>query len=212
MEIKEVLNGFIINHPHLEVCKESIEKAYIMLRDCYNNNGKVLICGDGACSTDCDRMVCQLMKGFTLNRPIIAENAITLKNEFPDEGKYLAENLQGALPVISLVSNYAFNNAYSSDVDFDMTFAQQVYAYANPQDILIGFSTYGNATNVINAIKVAKAFKIKTIGFTGGNGGTMDLYCDVNIIAPFKNYKIHEAHLAIYDTICIMLEDEFFEE
>jgi len=34
-------------------------------------------------------------------------------------------------------------------------------------------STSGNSKNVVNAVKVAKAFGLRTVGLTGNSGGTM---------------------------------------
>ena len=38
--------------PKLEVCRQSIEDAYITLRECYENGGKLLVAGHGGSAAD----------------------------------------------------------------------------------------------------------------------------------------------------------------
>jgi D-sedoheptulose 7-phosphate isomerase len=92
-----------------------------------------------------------------------------------------------------------------------MVFAQQVYGYGRQGDVLIGLSTSGNSKNVVNAIKVAKAFGLKTVGMTGEKGGEMKELCDVTIKVPAnETYKVQEYHLPVYHALCAMIEAEFF--
>ncbi|GAH27227.1 unnamed protein product, partial [marine sediment metagenome] len=58
------------------------------------------------------------------------------------------------------------------------------YGYGKKGDVLIGISTSGNAENVIEAVKTAKAFGLKTIGLTGKEGGLLKDLCDLTIRAP----------------------------
>ena len=92
-----------------------------------------------------------------------------------------------------------------------MIFAQQTYVYGRPGDILIGLSTSGNSKNVVTALKVGRAFGLKTIGLTGSKPSQMDALCDVILKAPAEEtFKIQEFHLPIYHTLCIMIEREQF--
>ena len=76
----------------------------------------------------------------------------------------------------------------------------------------MGISTSGNAENVMYAVAVAKASAIKTIGLTGKNGGKMAGACDCSIVVPSdETFKIQELHLPIYHTLCLMLEEHFYE-
>lgn len=209
----EILDELILRYPQLEQCKSHIEKAYLLLEQCYEKDGKVLVCGNGGSASDSDHIVGELMKGFILGRKISNEHVEKLKQAFPEEWEYLSENLQGALPAISLVSHSALAFAYINDVSSDMIFAQQVYGYAKPGDVLIGLSTSGNSQNVLNGVKVAKSFGVNTIALTGEGGGKISCLCDVSIKVPAsETYKIQELHLPVYHTLCAMLEMEFFGE
>ena len=91
------------------------------------------------------------------------------------------------------------------------TMLQQVYGYGRTGDVLIGLSTSGNSKNVVNDIKVAKDFGLKTLGMAGEKGRMMKELCDVTIKVPAREtYKIPEYHLPVYHTLCAMVEDEFF--
>lgn len=209
----KILNTLITEYKGLETCKPTIWNAFLLLRDCYASGGKLLICGNGGSAADSEHIVGELMKGFLLKRPIEEEDCNKLKSYFPDEWQYLSQNLQKALPAISLVSHTSLSSAYANDIAADMVFAQQVYGYGKEGDVLLGISTSGNSKNVINAIKVAKAFGLGTIGLTGGDGGKMKELCDVTIIAPAtQTHKVQEYHLPIYHALCVMLEAEFFKD
>lgn len=209
----DILEHLIQCYPQLKVCNQDIQKAFIILKETYENDGKVLICGNGGSASDSEHIVGELMKGFILKRSISNEHRDKLTTAFIEDGKYLADNLQGALPAISLVSQTSLAYAYINDVAPDMVFAQQVYGYGKAGDVLIGLSTSGNSKNVVNAIKVAKAFGLKAVGMTGENGGSMNGLCDVTIKVPStETYKIQEYHLPVYHALCAMIEMEFFDE
>lgn len=212
-ECRRFLEKLSQDYPQLEACKGSIEEAFNLVKNCYAGNGKVLVCGNGGSAADSEHIVGELMKGFQLKRRICEEDERKIKFIAGGEAEYICSNLQGALPAISLVSQVAVASAYINDIAADMVFAQMVYGYAREGDVLIGLSTSGNSINVINAIKVAKAFGVKTIGMTGMNGGKMRGLCDVTICVPSEiTYKIQEYHLPVYHTLCSMIEYEFFEK
>ena len=201
----ELLEGLLKAHPCLVPCSTDIRESFESLRGVYRNNGKLLLCGNGGSAADCEHIVGELMKGFLRKR-----TPDSFIREHPEIGD-IAPLLQGALPAISLTSQPALQTAFANDVDPGMVFAQQVYGYAKPEDILLGISTSGNAANVIAALRLAQSMKIKTIGLTGQDGGKMKEHCDICIRVPeTETYKIQELHLPIYHTLCAMLEAEFF--
>jgi D-sedoheptulose 7-phosphate isomerase len=198
-------------HPDLTVCHEQIVNAFHILRNAFKQNGKVLVCGNGGSASDSEHIVGELMKGFMNKRPIPAKLKEQLIEAYQDEGKFMADSMQGALPAISLVSQSSIITAFANDVCHEMVFAQLVYGYGRKGDVLIGISTSGNSKNVVYAIKLAKLLGLSTIGLTGKTGGEMKELCDVCICAPWeKTPDVQEKHLPIYHTICKLLEKEFF--
>jgi len=213
LETTIILDDLIKRFEELEPLREMLLNAFHCLDECYRRSGKVLICGNGGSAADSEHIAGELMKGFILKRPLPPEEIEKIKSTFPNDEKatLLAKNLQGALPAIPLVNHTSLISAVSNDTSADMVFAQQVYGYGKPGDVLIVISTSGIAANVINAVKTAKAFGLKTISLTGGTGGDLPALCDITLIAPAsETYKIQEYHLPIYHTLCIMIEREWF--
>ena len=207
------LEVLLDKYPDISECQESIQQAINTLISTYQTGGKLLVCGNGGSAADSDHIVGELMKGFMKKRPLSQKEIEKFKNNFPETGQILAENLQGGLPAISLTSQSALMTAYSNDVSPEMVFAQQVYAYGHNQDTLIGISTSGNSTNVVNALKVASVQGLHTIGLTGNDGGEMKNICDTTIIIPRTSTpEIQERHLPVYHTICQAVEAAFFDK
>jgi D-sedoheptulose 7-phosphate isomerase len=101
--------------------------------------------------------------------------------------------------------------AFGNDVNFDLVYAQQVFGYGRPGDVLVALSTSGNSLNTVYAVMVARLLGLRTIGFTGRVGGRLKELCDVTICVPEdETYKVQELHQAVYHTLCLMLEEAFF--
>jgi D-sedoheptulose 7-phosphate isomerase len=209
----EILEKMIDDNPALAPCKQAMEQAFSIIKGCYKAGGKVLICGNGGSASDSEHIVGEFMKGFTLRRPLNAKKRALLTSLYPEDGEYLADNLQGALPAISLVSQTALSSAFINDVAPDMVFAQQVYGYTNKGDVILGLSTSGNSRNVVNAVKVGKALGAKCIAMTGEGNSLLSGLCDTTLRSPAKEtYRVQEYHLMMYHALCAMVEAEFFDQ
>lgn len=209
--MENILNQLVTRHEKLAHLKEPIGKAAQVLIQSYRNGGKVLICGNGGSSADAGHIVGELMKSFEVKRPLQPEFQRNLKSQFGERGNLLAEQLQQGLPAISLSEHTALITAISNDLGGDFIFAQQVAGYGNPGDVLLALSTSGNAQNVLNALMVARAKGLKTIGMTGQTGGKMKDLCDVLINVPeTKTAYVQELHLPVYHALCRMVEKQIF--
>lgn len=206
-----LLTELIQCYPDLHDCIPDVEHAVTLMETAFHQDGKLLVCGNGGSAADSEHIVSELMKGFQVQRPLMAETRAALRDLFPDDGDYLASHLEGALPAISLVSQTALNTAFANDMAADMIFAQQVYGYGRPGDVVLGISTSGNSCNVCRALQVGRAFGLHTIGLTGASGGLLAAICDVTIRVPASTVsKIQERHLPIYHVFCALLEQHFF--
>lgn len=203
----------INRYPQLKECKEDIVKTYEILEECYKNDYKLLIAGNGGSAADSEHIAGELMKRFKILRPVPAEFAKKLKVIDPVRGANLAANLERGLMAIPLVAHEALSTAYINDVDGLGVFAQQLYGFGRPGDVFLGISTSGNSKNVMNATVVARALGIKVIGLTGAKGGELAQVADVAIRVPeTETYMIQELHIPVYHCLCLMLEDRFFGE
>lgn len=210
-DLQIYLDDLMIRHPELRDLYGVISEAYNVLESCFENNGKLLIAGNGGSASDSEHISGELLKSFKMPRPIDKELRDRLDAVSPDYGKDIASKLEKGLPAVSLVSNAAFSTAFSNDVDSLGVFAQQVLVYGQKQDVFLGISTSGNSKNVVMASIIAEAKELKTIALTGYDGGELAKYADVVIAIPeTETYLVQELHIAVYHCLCMMLEKHFF--
>ena len=211
MNSKHILEELINRYTHLKHLQMTVLNTVEAIVKTFRNRGKVLVCGNGGSCSDADHIVGELMKSFEGQRPTEKSLQEKLKELSPERGKLLAEKLQQGLPAISLTAHNALITAITNDIGGEMIFAQQVTGLGNKGDILIGLSTTGNSQNVIDAMIVAKAKGLTTIGFTGESGGKMKEWCDILINVPeTRTAYVQELHLPVYHAICMMVEKEIF--
>lgn len=206
-----IIENLIKRYPELK--EIPMEDAIIEIINCYKYKNKLLVCGNGGSASDSLHIVGELMKGFILPRKLNARKQEEIDRLFPETSRYLIDNLQGALPAISLVGEIALSTAYANDQAPDLVFAQQVLGHGNKGDILFAISTSGNSKNIIYAAQMAKVQGMKVISLTGRSGGKLKGLSDILLNAPFdETYIIQEYHLPIYHAICAAVENEFFFE
>jgi D-sedoheptulose 7-phosphate isomerase len=209
--VKAIFDNLFVRYTALQSVAEPISASFDALQKCYSSGGKVLACGNGGSASDSEHLIGELMKTFGRKRPVTPEFRQRLKLLNITSADYLADNLEMPLTAISLVSQTALITAIANDISADMIFAQQVLGYGKPGDILFAFSTSGNSKNVVNAVNVARACEMTTIGFTGEHGGALKEICDISIRVPAaQTYLIQEYHFPIYHALCFMIEEEMF--
>ncbi len=211
MKNNNIFQELLNRNSKLISLENEITLAAELIINCYKMGGKVLTCGNGGSASDADHIVGELMKSFEAKRPLESKLQENLKKNSPIRGSVLAENLQQGLPAVSLTVHNALVSAIINDINGDLIFAQQIIGLGKKGDVLIGLSTSGNSQNVVDAITVAKAKGLITIGFTGETGGKMKDLCDVLINVPERRTAyVQELHLPVYHAICMMVENHFF--
>ena len=164
-----------------------IEQASNILIDSIKSGGKILWCGNGGSAADAQHLATELMGG-------------------------MSDHDRKPIPSIALTTDSSFLTAWSNDCGFESIFSRQIQGIGNDGDVLIGISTSGNSKNIIKAIKQAKYKKLKTIVFTGENGGNIDGLADLTIKVPSSNtQRIQESHIMIGQILCSVLEQHFME-
>lgn len=182
--------------------KRQLDLAIECIIESYKNGGKLMVCGNGGSASDSAHIVGELVKGFLKKRPLPAEWSEALGGA----------NLQLGLPAIDLTAQGAVIAAVVNDLGGEGMFAQQVLAYGNKGDVLIGISTSGNAKNVELAVRAAKLKGVKCIGMTGLGGGRLREICDIVIeSSQTETYRVQEEHIKLYHELCARVEAAFFE-
>lgn len=207
------IDELCIRYPVLSVCKNDIEKAAEALIESFENGGKLLVAGNGGSCADSDHISGELLKSFVKKRRPSAELIDSIRKINPETGDYLADKLQGSLPVIALTNNTALMTASLNDVDGNVMFAQQVNGYGKEGDVFLGISTSGNSKDIVYPTVVAKAKGLMTVALTGKDGGKLKGIADICIVVPEQEtFKIQELHLPVYHTLCLEIEEYFWRE
>ncbi len=177
----EVKKSFLNDAEQLELIKTAGEFCI----ESFNQDGKMLLCGNGGSAADAQHIAAELSARFQLDRkPLYAE---------------------------ALHVNSSYVTAVANDYDYSKVFSRMVEAAGREGDILVGISTSGNSANVLNALKQAKKQGMITIGLTGSNGGSMADLCDVCIKVPSNNTaRIQEVHILIGHILCEKIETTLF--
>ncbi len=170
----------IENFKQLRNCENDIKKAADLIKNAFENNNKLFLCGNGGSASDCNHLACEFISKFQKDRK--------------------------SLPAISLCSNNSIITAISNDYSFENIFTRQLEGLANKNDILIAISTSAKSKNVLNAIKYAKENDLKIIFLTGKNKTNLDV--DIEINAPSEiTCEIQELHIALGHIICEIIEE-----
>lgn len=201
----------IDRYPQLAAVKDDLSAVCGEIITSLANGGTLFLAGNGGSACDCEHLAGELLKGFCSKRPL--EDAVQKKfaDTFNDEGREIASLLQRGLRCVSLLSHPGYGSAFANDVDASLIYAQQLQALGRANDVVIGFSTSGNAENVRKLFMTARIFGIKTVLFTGKNHGKAEPYADFVIHAPeSETYKIQELHLPLYHALALIIEEHFF--
>ena len=138
-----------------------------------------------------------------------ASTASHLVNDF---GKCTALPGKKRFKVMGLTDNPALITALVNDNGFDNLYSEQLLNFVEPGDTLVGFSAHGGAgkdkaglwsQNLLKAYMIAKEYGVKTIGFSGYDGGVMKDLCDICVVVPFHNTQhVENFHLSIGHLVC----------
>ena len=120
---------------HLKVAEtmlsltNKIEIAAQLCIDTLQEGGKLLIFGNGGSAADAQHISAELVVRYKIDRK--------------------------GIPAIALTTDTSTITAISNDFGYEYVFERQVETLANKGDVLIGISTSGGSSNVINGLKMA---------------------------------------------------------
>lgn len=162
---------------------EKIEIAANQMVQSIKSSGKVISCGNGG--SHCDAM----------------HFAEELTGRYRDNRK--------ALPAIC-ISDPSHITCVGNDYGFEFVFSRYIEALGNPGDVLLGISTSGNSTNVVNAARAAKEKGMKVIVLSGKDGGKLAPLADVEIRVAHSGYadRIQEVHIKIIHILILLIEKQ----
>lgn len=200
----------VLTREPLRPCAASLAQAYHAIAESLAAGGILFLCGNGGSMADALHISGELLKSFRLPRPLPQDMAQRLRAE--TEGDALVDYLQAGLRAYVLGNNPALVSAAANDQQLPgIPAAQELLAMAKPGDVLLGISTSGRARNVHQAVSVARALQMTTIGLTGQAPNPLCDRVDICLAVPEREtYKVQELHQALYHQLCLMLESRFF--
>jgi D-sedoheptulose 7-phosphate isomerase len=161
---------------------ERIVEAAALIAAAFRDGNKVLLFGNGGSATDAAHLAAEFV------------------------GRYKRE--RHPLPAIALATDIAAITCIANDYGYDELFARQIRAHGHKGDIAIAISTSGNSPNVLKGAAAAKECGLRTIGWTGGSGGTLAALVEFPFIVPSTvTARIQECHITMGHVLCELIED-----
>ncbi len=142
---------------------------------------KVLFFGNGGSAADAQHLGAEFVGRFKLERK--------------------------GLPAMALTTNTSSLTSIGNDYGFEQVFSRQVEALGEKGDVAVGISTSGNAENVVAGIEMAKKMELRTVAFSGGDGGNLSKLADIALIVPANDTaNVQELHITAGHIICELVE------
>src|SRR6056297_2862020 len=132
MDIQKIIQESILAKEALlkdDELRLRIRSAGEMIVKAYQENRKVLLCGNGGSAADAQHIAAELTGRFYYDRPPLFAEALHV--------------------------NTSYVTAVANDYGYDEVFARYVRGAGNKGDILIGLSTSGNSPNILKALQAA---------------------------------------------------------
>lgn len=167
---------------------DKIEKASEYIVECLLAGNKVIVCGHGKAYANAQLFTANLLNRYQLARP--------------------------SFPTVLLSLDTAVGSAIIADNDINSIYQRQFNAVAQPNDLLIIFSLFGNDDCILNLLGIALEKNIRVIALTSSDNQRISgrlTENDLEIAVPHnKESLILEQHLFILNTICELIEQAIF--
>jgi len=155
------------------------------LLECYKKGGKLYLAGNGGSAADSQHLAAELISKLAYDRNPLPAEAITTDTS----------------TITAIANDYGYENIFS----------RQLEASASDKDMFLAITTSGKSENLIEALKFCKKKGIKSILFTGNNGGESIKFADFAIIAPGDSTaSIQEVHILLGHSMCEFIEKSIF--
>ena len=138
-------------------------------------------------------------------------SAATASHTANDFGKATRRSGQRPIRVMCLSDNTPWLTALGNDEGYERVFAGQLENFASPDDVLIVISVSGNSPNLVQAVEVAQARGVATIGVLGFDGGKLADVVDEPLVlrSPHGLYgPVESAQAVLLDIVTTCLIED----
>lgn len=160
-----------------------IERVAELLYTTYQNDRRLVMCGNGGSGSTTSHLVCDLQKNIWL-----------------DGGK--------PFEVVALTDSPALLLAWGNDTSFENVFAGQARTWLRKDDVLVAVSGSGNSKNILSVVDVAKENGAHTVGLCGYGGGKLADAVDFPIVVRKRNMQqVEDVHMIFGHLLFSLLRD-----
>ena len=146
---------------------DSLAKAIDMVGDAFNQQKKIITCGNGGSASTASHYITDWTKMISLETN---------------------EKFRG----FSLVDNVGLITAYGNDLSYEDVFSGQCKALLEGGDLLIAVSGSGNSPNILRALRQANELGARTLGILGYDGGEAGKIAHHSFIVPSFDMQVCE--------------------
>ena len=165
---------------------KGLELASTMLIDTFQNNGKVLLAGNGGSAADSQHIAAEFIGRLNFDRD--------------------------PLPAIALTANTSNLTCIANDYGYDEIFSRQALALAQKNDSLIVYTTSGKSANILKLIEEIRPQIKSIISLTGNFKDELEKYSDVVLsVKSEKTTRIQEIHAIAGHIMCECVESTIFK-
>lgn len=166
----------------------AIQRVVDLLHEARMQGKQVFVMGNGGSAATASHMACDLNKN-------------TVAPDYP------------RFRVIALTDNMAIFSACANDFQYEDVFAEQLANFVQAGDVVVAISASGNSNNVLKAIKLARARRATTIGWSGYDGGKLAALVDVPVVIPSRSIEqIEDIHLILQHMVTVALRQATSED
>ena len=152
---------------------------------CYKAGGRLYIAGNGGSAADAQHLATEFVSKLARDR--------------------------APLPAEALTTDSSLITAIGNDYGYEHVFSRQIAGKASAKDMFLAITTSGVSPSILRALEQCRKQGVKSVLFTGRDGGPAKPLADFAIVAPGENSnRIQEVHLVLEHTLCESVERAMF--
>jgi D-sedoheptulose 7-phosphate isomerase len=161
----------------------SIEQVADVILRAWHEQRTVFLCGNGGSAASASHIAADLTK---LTAPAFGPR----------------------LRAVSMTESTSALSAIANDVAYEQVFAEQLRAFCQPGDVVIGLSTSGASPNVLRAIEFANSIHATTVGITGAEGKKLTQIVKHPIVISSTSVQhIEDATMVLGHILCLRVRE-----